>query len=229
MRTIPAGHFTKAKICLALSALLLAGAPLACLEAAGADGPKNATVLVVRHAEKVENGDGLTPAGEDRARAYVKFFEGLMIQSQSAKPARLIATADSNGSHRPRLTLEPLGKALGLPVEAKFKNRDYQAMVESLRTGGSDGKTTLICWHHGDIAGVVACARREPGHRPARRQVAGGGIRLADRTALRCAGPSPVRRAGGGASHRVGTRPLMGRMADGGDQLFGVAVGSSSQ
>ncbi len=145
-----------------LGALLLITASNARLEAAGPDGPRNATVLLIRHAEKSESGEGLSPAGEDRARAYIKFFQDLTIQSQPAKPQRLIATADSKGSQRPRLTLEPLGKALGLPVESKFKNKDYSSMVNSMQAGTYDGKTTLVCWHHGDMPDVLRALGADP-------------------------------------------------------------------
>ncbi len=163
MRAYPTRFVTAAKIHLRLCLLLIAAAPVSHLNAAGAEGPKNATVLLIRHAEKPDEGDGLAPAGQERAKAYVKFFKDLVIQDRSATPAHLVATADSKGSHRPRLTLEPLGKALGLPVEARFKNKDYPAMVESLRSGAHDGKTTLVCWHHGDMPDVLRALGVDPG------------------------------------------------------------------
>ena len=229
MRTICPGFTATTKICLGLGILLLAGASPRSLEAAGADGPKNATVLLIRHAEKVEDGDGLSPAGEARAQAYVKFFQELTIQSQGAKPTALIATADSKNSRRPRVTLEPLAGALGLPVDARFKNKDYLSMAESLRAGGYDNKTTLVCWHHGDMPDVLRALGVDAGTVLPGRQVARRRIRLAHRAALRRAGPPPVRRTRGGTPdcgcHRKGPGSRGRAVSD----QRGSAVGSSSQ
>src|SRR5271155_5377145 len=73
---------------------------------------QDAVILIIRHAEKPESGMDLTPTGEQRARAYVDYFKNFQIDSQPFKLDRLIATADSKNSHRPRLTLTPLSQAL---------------------------------------------------------------------------------------------------------------------
>src|SRR6266699_3494061 len=42
---------------------------------------RNATVLIIRHAEKPETGKHLSPAGVSRAQAYVSYFKSLRIDS----------------------------------------------------------------------------------------------------------------------------------------------------
>ena len=162
MQTSPARRLAGPKLWFVLSGFLLAWTTSVHPQNAVAQGPKNATVLLIRHAEKPETGDGLAPAGEERAKAYVAFFENLQVQSQPARPQALVATRDSEASHRPRLTLEPLGKALGIPVETRFKNKDDQAMVDSLRAGSYDGKTTLVCWHHGMMSDLLRALGADP-------------------------------------------------------------------
>ena len=74
---------------------------------------KNAVILVIRHAEIPDNGCGLSASGEARAMAYVNYFKIFKIDGRPLKLDRLFAAADSKESHRPRLTIEPTGKALG--------------------------------------------------------------------------------------------------------------------
>src|ERR1700722_2723870 len=76
------------------------------------DGLANAVVIVIRHGEKPDDGTGLTPAGEARAKAYVKYFADYQVDGQPLHLDKIFATADSKSSFRERLTVEPLAKAL---------------------------------------------------------------------------------------------------------------------
>ena len=58
-------------------------------------GLRNVTVLIVRHAEKLTQGDGLSPRGEQRAQAYASYFDPLRLDGAALVPQRLIATSDS--------------------------------------------------------------------------------------------------------------------------------------
>src|SRR5438105_3217071 len=84
----------------------------------------NEVILIIRHAEKPEEGTGLTPIGVQRANAYVDYFRAYRIDGQPAHLDHLIATADTKKSFRERLTLEPLGKALGQPLDIRFKTKN---------------------------------------------------------------------------------------------------------
>jgi hypothetical protein len=111
---------------------------------------RDAVILIVRHAEKPESGFELSPAGTRRAAAYATYFKSFTDGSRVLKPDYLFATADSEGSHRPRLTLEPLGEALGLKLDSRFKNKNVVDLAREIRSK-SHGKCILIAWHHGEI------------------------------------------------------------------------------
>ena len=122
----------------------------------------NATILIIRHAEKPKDGEGLAPAGEKRAQAYVNYFPGLRVDRQPLKLEHLFATADSKNSMRPRFTLEPLSRALKLPLDLRFEAEDFKGLAEEVRTK-DHGKALLICWHHGTIPELL----KELGANPA--------------------------------------------------------------
>jgi hypothetical protein len=121
--------------------------------------PKSATLLVIRHAEK--SGDpldiGLTPAGQARAQAYVAYFQTLALDTAKiAPPAALIAAADDSGSHRSRLTLEPLAAALDLDIDTSIPDKHTKTLVTQLREHTRyDDATTLVCWTHKHLPALV--------------------------------------------------------------------------
>jgi len=115
---------------------------------------KNTVILVIRHAEKPAEGFGLTADGEARARAYPAYFKDLALDGQPLKPDYLFAAADSQGSHRPRLTLEPTSHALGLPIDTRFKSKDVHEITDEIHAK-PHGRTILIAWHHGQIPDLL--------------------------------------------------------------------------
>lgn len=145
---------------LALSLTLLAIAPRPAL-AETDKGLRDATVLIIRHAEKPESGPELTQEGEARAKAYVKYFENFSIDSTPVKLDALFATADSKNSHRPRLTLTPLSQALNLPLNLSYKDKKYADLAAELKSR-PHGKNILICWHHGAIPELVGALGADP-------------------------------------------------------------------
>ena len=147
----------KPLLCLGLIfALGLLPAPCTWAQATAKPVPlSNATVFIIRHAEKPKDGMGLTPAGEKRALAYVSYFTSLRVNKQPLKLEHLFATADSKNSRRPRLTLEPLSRALNLPLDLRFEAEDFKALVEEVRTK-DHGKGMVICWHHGTIPELLS-------------------------------------------------------------------------
>jgi hypothetical protein len=120
-----------------------------------APGLRNVTVLIIRHAEKPEVGRELNSRGEQRAAAYADYFTSLQLDDQALTPHRLIATADSPASIRPRQTLIPLSLRLQLPIEQPFANNDVDKLVSSLRKS-NQAKTVLIAWHHSHINKLIA-------------------------------------------------------------------------
>lgn len=150
------------QLMLSACALLVLSTPiLAKGQVAGDTGLKNATVLVIRHAEKPNKGDGLSKAGKERAKAYVHYFENLTVDSQPLKVDYLFAAADSKASHRSRLTLEPFSKAIGLKIDARFQETQSQQLVAAVQKNPS-GKQILICWHHEEIPQLLRAFGADP-------------------------------------------------------------------
>jgi hypothetical protein len=111
---------------------------------------RNTVIFIVRHAEKPETGMELTLAGTNRANAYTNYFRTFQFDGKPLHLETIFAAADSKNSHRPRLTLEPLSKSLGLPLDLRFKDKDPGLLADELRAQ-PHGKQILICWHHGAI------------------------------------------------------------------------------
>ena len=122
---------------------------------------KNAVILVIRHAEKPASGPGLSSEGEARARAYVNYFTHYTVEGQPLKLEAIFATADSKGSHRPRLTVAPTAQALGLAIDSRFADKNFQALANEIRSR-PHGKAMLIAWHHGEIPQLLGALGADP-------------------------------------------------------------------
>ena len=145
---------TACKLVIALLALSLMVLPVAARQLAG--NLANATVLILRHADKPTHGSGLSAAGNARAIAYARYFHPFRADgsSISIEPNALFATKDSQESHRPRLTLEPLSESTGLPINTHFANGEEIALVAALRAQ-PQGQHILIAWHQGHIPNLL--------------------------------------------------------------------------
>lgn len=139
---------------LVLPALTLSAQALAHHDDKSAHGLRNVTVLIVRHAEKPDQGSGLSPQGEQRAEAYASYFDPLQLDGESLVPQRLIATSDSKDSERPRLTLTPLSQRLQLPIEQPYADDQVDKLVKSLDKD-NQASVVLIAWHHGHIDKLI--------------------------------------------------------------------------
>jgi hypothetical protein len=118
------------------------------------EGPKNALVLIIRHAENPANGHGLSPRGEERAKAYKDYFLNFTVDSKRREPDVIFVATDSKQSHRPRLTVEPFAKAAKLPIDNSFGNKQPADLAAELRAN-HQGKVVLVCWHHGQIPDLL--------------------------------------------------------------------------
>jgi len=123
--------------------------------------PKNAVILVIRHAEKPDTGHTLSAAGDARAQAYVNYFKNYQVAGQPLKLEYLFATKDSGNSHRPRLTLDPFAKALGLKIDSRFSNDQFQQLAQEIQAH-PPGTNILICWHHGNIPQLLGALGADP-------------------------------------------------------------------
>jgi hypothetical protein len=121
----------------------------------------DATILIIRHAEKPEFGLGLTPEGQARASAYVRYFHEFRLDSQPLRLDYLVAADDSEHSQRSRLTLEPLAQAIGLKPDLHFQARQSRELASELQSM-PHGKTILICWHHREIPELLQALGADP-------------------------------------------------------------------
>jgi broad specificity phosphatase PhoE len=125
-------------------------------------GPRNAVVLIIRHAEEPDQGSGLSAIGTARADAYANYFKNFRIDGQPLNLDYLFAAGDSSNSERPRLTIEPTGRALGLTVDSRFKNGRYLDLVDEIQRL-PPGKNVLVSWHHGKIPYLLRAFGADPG------------------------------------------------------------------
>ncbi len=147
---------------LAISTTVLAAPPD--LEKSGpADSPvlKNAVILIIRHGEKPSSGYELSPEGKERAAAYVNYFKNFTVDSKPLQLDYLFAGADTPNSHRPRLTIEPLSKALGISIDTRFQNLQFTELAHEIQTR-PHGKNILICWRHGEIPNLLTAFGVDP-------------------------------------------------------------------
>jgi hypothetical protein len=147
--------------CLVAAASLATTAGTAGSVAAVPNGLSGSTVLIIRHAEKPWHGPDLTARGRAHADAYPRYFQGFQLDGRPVRIDALVAAADSEHSDRSRLTLEPLGKALGVPVQQPFKSHAVSKLVDWLRAG-QPRRTVLIAWHHGEIPRLLTAFGQEP-------------------------------------------------------------------
>jgi hypothetical protein len=125
------------------------------------DGPKNATVLIIRHAEDGATGPGLTPSGQQRAEAYKNYFLNFKVDSKRLRTDAIFAAKDSKKSHRPRLTVEPFAKAEKLGIDTRFGNNQSAELVADLRANQQE-KVILICWRHPYVPDLLRALGARP-------------------------------------------------------------------
>lgn len=119
-----------------------------------AGGLSGATVFIIRHAEKTGEGQGLSAAGAMRAEAYATYFEHLTLDGRKVRIDALVASMDSKKSDRPRLTLEPLSGATGMPIIQPCSSGAIHCLVHWLKAQPA-GETVLVSWHHSKIDRIL--------------------------------------------------------------------------
>jgi hypothetical protein len=125
------------------------------------NGPKNSVVLIIRHAEDPDSGNGISPRGQERAEAYVDYFLKFTLDSKRLEPQAIFAAKDSTRSHRPSLTVEPFAKAANLKIDTRFGNNQSVELAADLRAN-HQGKVILICWRHGYIPALIRALGANP-------------------------------------------------------------------
>jgi len=130
-----------------------------------AAGAPPATILLMRHAEKLTDGRiDLAPAGFARAKDLPELFLGSSAGAtpKFPPPDVLFATHQSKHSNRPFETVEPLSQALNLSINTDFADDDYASLAKLLLSGKYAGKVVLVAWHHGTLAQFAAALGVDP-------------------------------------------------------------------
>ena len=125
------------------------------------EGPKDAVVLIIRHAEDADSGEGISPLGEKRAEAYKDYFLKFTVDSKRREPQVIFAAKDSKKSHRPRLTMEPFARAANLKIDTRFGNVQSADLAADLRAN-QQGKVILICWRHPYVPALLGALGANP-------------------------------------------------------------------
>jgi hypothetical protein len=161
-------------LCLSLIAAALEGqtqeAPKAQQPAASPvamTGQPPATILIIRHAEKLTDGRlDLSPVGFRRASLLPKLFVSTGSRPDLPTPQAIFATHVSKHSNRPVETVTPLAKALHLPIDSSILNEDYTALASTLLSGKYACKVVLVAWHHGTLPQLATALGAQPPYIP---------------------------------------------------------------
>lgn len=129
--------------------------------APASNGLSNATLLIVRHAEKTGYGSGLSSAGDMRAQVYASYFRNFSLDGAKLRIDTLVAATDTDNSARPRLTLEPLSLETGMDICQPCPDHAVGQLVQWLKQQPAH-QTTLIAWHHTKIGKLLAALGADP-------------------------------------------------------------------
>ena len=132
--------------------------------------PPNLTIFLVRHAEKPDKGSELAPEGFARAQKYVQYFQNqVKYNGQPIRWNYLFASAESDKSDRPFLTIQPLSEAIDVKIDSDFKNKHFKDLIKELKKNKGnkfDNTNVLICWHHGEILDLASALGANQGDLP---------------------------------------------------------------
>src|SRR5438067_10527996 len=125
------------------------------------EGPKDAVVLIIRHAEDADSGNGISPRGQERAEAYKDYFKNFTVETKLREPSLVFAATDSKKRHRPHLTVEPFAKAANLKIDTRFGNNQSAELAADLRAN-QHKKVILICWRHPYVPDLLRALGANP-------------------------------------------------------------------
>jgi hypothetical protein len=128
-----------------------------------------ATILLIRHAEKLTDGRmDLSPTGFERAKVIPQLFGGPIAPPPHnlPRPDFLFATHVSKKSNRPIETITPLSEALKLPISSEVEDKDFATLAAELLSGKYVGKVVLVAWHHGTLPQFAEALGATPPYKP---------------------------------------------------------------
>jgi hypothetical protein len=92
----------------------------------------------------------------------VDYFKHFSVNANPIHFDYLFAAKNTQESKRPKLTIKPLSKALGLDINADFKDDEYAKLADELHSGRYNDKNILVCWHHGKIPKLLTALGADP-------------------------------------------------------------------
>lgn len=111
-------------------------------------------ILILRHAEKLENGNTLSTRGQERAAALAPYLAETNSFLTYGSPVAIYAMAAPNGdsSLGPIETVTPLANRLKLTLIDTYERDNYKKMAEEIKKNPAyHGKNIVICWEHAVI------------------------------------------------------------------------------
>lgn len=124
-----------------------------------------ATILILRHAEKLTDGrSDLSSDGYARAALLPQMFSG--TGSVFPTPQVIFAAHESRHSNRSVQTARPLAAALHLTIDDQFEYHDYEGLAAALLSGKYAGKIVLVVWHRGSIPRLATALGVTPPYDP---------------------------------------------------------------
>ena len=114
-------------------------------------------IVIVRHGEKDDKDQNLSPRGHTRA-----FALGSALQLQYGTADFVFASKNSKISDRPVETITPYAKTIGKKIRTMFPDSDHKKLAKKLAKAKYDGKTVVICWHHGTIPELITALGATP-------------------------------------------------------------------
>jgi hypothetical protein len=121
------------------------------LAAANVASAQPAQVIIIRHAEKPEEGNELNLRGRERAGALASYFQSSPDVTEFKTPVAIYAQLpkDTTSSIRSAQTVQPLADALHESLHRTFTKTQHPQMVEEIMHKPEyAGHTVLICWEH---------------------------------------------------------------------------------
>lgn len=112
-------------------------------------------VMLIRHAEKPEEGNELNQKGRERAAALAPFFMG---RPEVAPPQAIFAVPTKNdySSFRTLETVTPLSQALHIKPNQQFTVDDIKGLTTDILTNPAyEGKVVLVAWEHHRIPEIA--------------------------------------------------------------------------
>jgi hypothetical protein len=117
-------------------------------------------IYVLRHAEKLPGDEtkdpNLTPTGYKRAGLIPTLFIAKNGTPRLLHPDFIFAADTSKHSNRPIETITPTARALNLPLNHDFQDKDTAEISKELLSGKYAGKVVVICWRHSEIPALAA-------------------------------------------------------------------------